>query len=122
MRRANSPTASTVRGIDGSDEVRWIAMEKVEGVTLRTWLETRGAMPIERCLRLGRPCEVSALAADDHRAGVRTKISPCCWGVAMNSLVALAPLAKFLRMIAVASSTVAGCGACARSAGGRSRR
>ena len=64
----NHPNIATIYGFEASDEIRFIAMELVEGETLADRIATADGLELDEALRIGREIALALEAA--HQAGV----------------------------------------------------
>ena len=63
----NHPNIATIHGLEEAEDVRFLVLELIKGVTLRSRL-AEGALPLEVLVRLG--AQVAAGLAKAHEAGV----------------------------------------------------
>ncbi|MGE3844080.1 MAG: protein kinase, partial [Vicinamibacterales bacterium] len=62
----NHPHICTIHDIDEHDGQTFLVMERLEGTTLKRLLETNGALPLDRALRLGAQIADALAAAHAH--------------------------------------------------------
>jgi serine/threonine protein kinase len=63
----NHPNIATIHGLEEAEDVRFLVLELIKGVTLRFRL-AEGALPLEMLVRLG--AQIAAGLAKAHEAGV----------------------------------------------------
>jgi eukaryotic-like serine/threonine-protein kinase len=99
----NHPNIVTIYDIESTEGVSWIAMEKVEGATLRELL-TNGALPVKRLLQIA--AQIAEGLAKAHESGiVHRDLKP------ENVMVTKSGLVKVLDFgLAKLTSTMSGSG------------